>query len=136
MDRHFLAATALAAAFSLAIAVAAAQDTGGEAAPKQGGQAATGAQPGPGMMRGQSMMRGPGMMGAPGRGMRGGRHGAMGPMMMRVMFVAIDADGNGTLSLEEVQSFHARMFAAADEDGDGELAPEELRQFMIGDIDE
>jgi Ca2+-binding EF-hand superfamily protein len=52
------------------------------------------------------------------------------PMMMRVMFALVDADGSGGLSLEEVQTAHARLFAAADADDDGELTPREMRRFM------
>ena len=58
MNRHILAATAFSAAFTVGVAGAAAQDSGGATAPAQGGQAATGAQPGPGMAGGPGMMRG------------------------------------------------------------------------------
>ena len=39
--------------------------------------------------------------------------GMMGPGMMRMMLIVMDTDGDGALSLEEVQAVHARMFAAA-----------------------
>ena len=53
-------------------------------------------------------------------------------MMMRMLFIAVDTDGSGTLSLPEVQEFHARMFKAADADDDGELTPAEMRAIMMG----
>lgn len=71
---------------------------------------------GSGMM-GSGMMRG-GMMG----------HDAM----MRIMFAVADENGDGTLSLEEMQTMHARIFRAADADGDGSLTLEEIRSFMTG----
>lgn len=82
-------------------------------------------QPSGGQMmqrQGQGMMQqgrqGPGMMG------RGG--------MMRVMFAIMDADGDGALSLEEVQEVHARIFNAADADDDGRVTPEEMQAFFHG----
>ncbi|MAS41926.1 MAG: hypothetical protein CML46_21990 [Rhodobacteraceae bacterium] len=72
-----------------------------------------------------SMMMG-GMMGN-GRGPRGGRMGPP-PMMMRMMFAIADADGNGSISLEEMQEIHARMFRAVAADHDGGVTP--MRAFM------
>jgi hypothetical protein len=91
----------------------------------------------PGMQRGQ---RGygryrdgrPGMMrhyrrGGDGMGMMQGMgHGAM----MQVLFAIMDADGDGALSLEEVQEAHARIFAHMDADGDGQVTKEEIRAFF------
>jgi hypothetical protein len=67
-----------------------------------------------------------------------GRHGGPGGMgprmmphgMMTVMFVLMDADGNGTLSLEEVLAVEERFFNRADADGDGELTEAELMGFI------
>ena len=59
-------------------------------------------------MTGQDMMghTGGGMMG---HGMRG--RGMMGHgMSMRIIFVLMDTDGDGTLSLEEFQNAHAKIF--------------------------
>ena len=87
-------------------------------------------QPSGGQMmqrQGQGMMQqgrqGPGMM---------GRGGMMGGGMMRVMFAIMDADGDGALSLEEVQEVHARIFNAVDADGDGRVTPEEMQAFFHG----
>lgn len=68
------------------------------------------------------------------RGDRGSRMGH-GPqhghgMAMRMMWILIDADGSGGLSLEEIQEAHERIFQAVDADGDGEVTPEEIRMFM------
>src|SRR6266496_3748614 len=52
-------------------------------------------------------MMGRGMMGE--RGMMG--HGMMGRgMTMRMIFALIDADGDGTISLQEFQAAHERIF--------------------------
>ena len=91
--------------------------------------------PGPGMMGGGMMgggMMGPGFMGG---GMMG--PGMMGSgMMMTMMMAMMDTDGDGALSLEEVQAVHARMFKYVDADGDGKLSPDELRGFFHGDADD
>lgn len=74
-------------------------------------------------------MMGPGMM-VPG----GMDHDAMrpGPGMMRVMMIIVDADGDGALSLQEVQDVHSRLFKAADVDGNSRLTMDELGEFMGG----
>ena len=86
-------------------------------------------QPGerPGMMGGGGMM-GRGMMG---RGMMGSD--AMGPpIMFRMVFALMDADGDGTLSLAEFQAAHERIFKAMDSNKDGKLTLEEMQAFMNG----
>ena len=66
-----------------------------------------------------------------GGGMMGG--GAMGPpFMLRMMFALMDADGDGTISLQEFQAAHERIFKAMDSDKDGKLTLEELRAFIHG----
>ena len=66
-----------------------------------------------------------------GRGMMGG--GAMGPpFMMRMMFALMDADSDGTISLEEFQAAHERIFKAMDTNKDGKLTLEEMQAFMHG----
>ena len=80
-----------------------------------------------GGMMGRDMMGG-GMMG---RGMTGG--GMMGsPFMMRMIFALMDADGDGTISLQEFQAAHERIFKAMDTNKDGKLTPEEMHGFMHG----
>lgn len=59
--------------------------------------------------------------------------GMMGPGMMRMMLIVMDTDGDGALSLEEVQAVHARVFSAMDADGDGRVTPEEMEAFMHGE---
>jgi hypothetical protein len=124
-----------------------------------GSAAVAGAQPGsgPGPMMQGPMMQGPpgageGARQAPPdayddrrRGAGGWRHGwrgdrdwgprhmrghMMGPGMMRLMIILMDTDGDGALSLEEVQAVHARIFRAIDADGDNRVTPEEIQAFF------
>jgi hypothetical protein len=83
-------------------------------------------------MMGHGGMGGGAMMGRMmGRGMMGG--GAMGsPFMMRMMFALMDADGDGTISLQEFQAAHERIFKAMDTNRDGKLTPEEMQTFIHG----
>lgn len=71
---------------------------------------------GPGMMMGSPRM----MMGPGGAG------------MMRMMIVMLDTDGDGMLSLEEMQAMHARMFKAMDANKDSRVTAEEMQKFMQG----
>lgn len=77
-------------------------------------------------------MRGGGMMGhMMGHSMMGG--GAMEPpFMMRMMFALMDADGDGTISLQEFQAAHERIFKAMDSNRDGKLTLEEMQAFIHG----
>src|SRR5690349_21593935 len=88
-------------------------------------------QDGAGTM-GHGNMMGGGMMGSMmGRGMMGG--GMMGPpFMMRMMFALMDADGDGTISLQEFQTAHERIFKAMDNNRDGKLTLEEMQTFIHG----
>jgi predicted lipid-binding transport protein (Tim44 family) len=101
----------------------------GQAAPAQTSPA--GPEERQGMMRGGNMM---GMMmgrGAKDRGMAGG--GAMAsPVMFRLIFALMDADGDGTITLAEFQSAHERIFRAMDSNKDGKLTQEEMIAFMHG----
>ncbi len=78
-----------------------------------------------------------GQGGMMGRGMGGGHmmgHGMMGPppAMMRMMFALMDADGDGTISLQEFQAAHERIFKGMDTNRDGKLTPEEMKAFIHG----
>lgn len=76
-------------------------------------------------------MMGRGMMG---QGMKG--RGAMGsdamepPVVFRIIFALMDADGDGTLSLLEFQAAHERIYKAMDRDKDGKLTFDEMMTFM------
>jgi hypothetical protein len=64
-------------------------------------------------------------------GMKG--HGMMGHgMCKRIMFALMDTDGDGTLSVEEFQTAHAKIFKAIDANKDGKVTPEEMEMFMSG----
>jgi hypothetical protein len=83
-----------------------------------------------GMMGGAHGMMGHGMMGG---GMMGpGRSGIMPPLMMRMMFSLMDADGDGKLSLQEFQAAHERIFKAIDANKDAFVTLEEMQNFMHG----
>jgi EF hand len=79
------------------------------------------------------VMTGGGMMGhgyghnEPFRG-----RGMMGPMIGRIIFILMDADGDGKLTLQEFQAAHERIFKAMDTDHDGTVTFEEMQAFMRG----
>ena len=138
MGKHVLVLTAFAVvlAFSVLGPIAQAQ---GPAAGSQ--QNPSGTQDGGGMMGRGGMMDG-GMMG---HGMMGMGHGMMGggmmgqgrprglaPMMMRMIFSLMDADGDGKLSLLEFQAAHERIFKAMDANKDGFVTFEEMQNFIHG----
>jgi EF hand len=87
---------------------------------------------GQGQPYGGGGMMGYGMGGMMGHGMEGmgGPGTMMRPGMMRMMVVMMDTDGDGALSLEEVQSVHARIFKAMDVDKNGKVTLEEIQQFF------
>jgi EF hand len=70
-----------------------------------------------------------GMMGH--HGWHRGR-GMMSPVMARIIFSLMDADGDGTVSLQEWQAAHERIFKAMDTDHDGTVSFEEMQAFMRG----
>ncbi|WEX90209.1 EF-hand domain-containing protein [Sinorhizobium garamanticum] len=73
-------------------------------------------------MMGQDMM-GRGMMGRmPMMAMRG--------HMMKIMFAIADADGDGSLSFDEVTAIHKRIFDNVDTNKDGKVSTEEIQAFM------
>jgi len=53
-------------------------------------------------------------------------------MAMRIIFSLMDADGDGTVSLQEFQAAHERIFKAMDADHDGTVSFEEMQAFMRG----
>jgi EF hand len=75
-----------------------------------------------------------GQGGMMGRGMMGGHMtGAMGPpVMFRMMFALMDADSDGTISLQEFQAAHEKIFKAMDSKKDGKLTLEEMQAFPHG----
>ncbi len=76
-------------------------------------------------------MMGPGMMrGGYGGGMGRGR--MSGPIVMRLMFSLMDADGDGKISLQEFQAAHERIFKAMDANKDGFVTLEEMQDFIRG----
>jgi EF hand len=93
-------------------------------------------QPEGGMMGGRMMgggMRSEGTMGGDPMhgGMRGQQRGPVGTgMMMRMMFSLMDADGDGSISLQEFQGAHERIFKGIDQNKDGRLTMEEMQSFM------
>ncbi|RKF16687.1 hypothetical protein D6850_03870 [Roseovarius spongiae] len=62
------------------------------------------------------------------RGKHHGKHrrGGFGGEMMRTLFDAVDADGDGTVTREEVDSYRASRLAEVDASGDGALSIEEF----------
>jgi len=51
---------------------------------------------------------------------------------MRIIFSLMDADGDGTVSLQEYQAAQERIFRAIDADHDGTVTFEEMQDFMGG----
>jgi len=73
------------------------------------------------------------MMGMMGRGYgHHGCHGGYGMVGMRIIFSLMDADGDGTVSLQEFQAAQERIFRAMDADHDGTVTLEEMEDFMSG----
>jgi EF hand len=85
-----------------------------------------------GMMGGHPGMMGGGMMGFGHHDWDRGRASIAGPMMMRIIFSLMDADGDGKLTLQEFQAAHERIFKAMDADHDGTVTLEEMQTFMRG----
>ncbi len=83
-----------------------------------------------GMMDQGGMMDHGGMMGQGGMSGMGGMDGMSPDAMLGMMMSMMDTDDDGTLSLEEVQTVHARMFERVDTDDDGQVTTEEMKGFM------
>jgi EF hand domain-containing protein len=97
----------------------------------QGGYGNRGEMMGP-MMRGGMMGRGMMGHGMMVQGRRGAVPGTMGPLMMRMMFALMDADGDGKISLQEFQVAHERIFKAMDANKDGFVTLQEMQEFIRG----
>jgi Ca2+-binding EF-hand superfamily protein len=67
-----------------------------------------------------------------GRGMMGQGRMMRGMMLLRIIFALMDADGDGTISLQEWQEAHERIFKAMDANHDGRLTLDEIRAVMTG----
>jgi hypothetical protein len=92
--------------------------------------------PHPGGMMGMMSGHSPGMMGMMGQG--AGYHDwyrgrdIAAPVMMRMIFSLMDADGDGKLTLQEFQAAHERIFKAMDTDHNGTVTLEEMQAFIRG----
>jgi EF hand len=133
MRKHVLVLATTAAILALGANAAIAQAPGAET---PGTQQSPVAQPNPanhGMMGDHPGMMGHGMMGG-GYGHHDWSRGRdiMGPVMMRMIFSLMDADGDGKLTLQEWQAAHERIFKAMDTDHDGTVSLEEMQAFMRG----
>ena len=73
-------------------------------------------------------MMGHGMMGDAMMGRMMGHRMMDSPFMMRMMFALMDADGDGTISLQEFQAAHERIFKSMDVNRDGKLTLEEMQR--------
>jgi EF hand len=51
-------------------------------------------------------------------------------VLMRMIFSLMDADGDGSISLQEFQAAHERIFKGIDQNKDGRVTMEEMRIFM------
>ena len=65
-------------------------------------------------------------------GLGGGVMGATSRLLMRMIFSLMDADGDGTISLEEFKAAHERIFKGIDANKDGKVTMEEMAAFMRG----
>jgi Ca2+-binding EF-hand superfamily protein len=61
---------------------------------------------------------------------RGGRH-----MDMRAAITQFDLDGDGALTLAEIEEAQALRFSSADADGDGLLSEAELAEMLLRDME-
>ena len=87
----------------------------------------------PGMM-GQGMM-GTGMMSgmmppSQMRPMAMMHMSGMRPPMLKIFFAATDADGDGALTAEEISAMHGRIFVVVDADRSGTVTLDEMQRFL------
>jgi Ca2+-binding EF-hand superfamily protein len=55
------------------------------------------------------------------------------PVLMRMIFSLMDADGDGAVSLDEFKAAHERIFKGMDADRNGLLTLDEMLTFMRGE---
>jgi len=128
MRKHVLVLTTTVVFFACGAVAASAQAPG---APTPG-HPTTQLIPGGSMMQEESDPDG-GMMGMMGRGYgHYGCHGGHAMVGMRIIFSLMDADGDGTVSLQEFQAAQERIFRAMDADHDGTVTLQEMEDFMSG----
>jgi EF hand len=126
MGKHVLLITTTAAILAWGAIAASAQAPVAQQSPT------TQPIPGSSMMRDENDPDG-GMMGMIGRGHgQHGCHEGHGMVGMRIIFSLMDADGDGTVSLQEFQAAQERIFRAMDADHDGTVTLEEMEDFMRG----
>ena len=65
-----------------------------------------------------------------------GKRGPMGRMPLFTHFAAIDTDGNGEVTMAELEAFGAARFDEADKDGDGLLSRDEVLAMIQARIEE
>ena len=131
MRRHVLLLTTTAVILVCGAIAASAQAPVAQTPAAQQGSA-TQPIPGGSMMHEESDPDG-GTMGMMGRGYgHHGCHGGHGMVGMRIIFSLMDADGDGTVSLQEYQAAQERIFRAMDADHDGTVSLEEMQDFMRG----
>jgi hypothetical protein len=131
MRRHVLLLTTTTAILA-SVTIAASAQAPVAQAPATPQSSTTQPIPGGSMMQEESDPDG-GMMGMMGR--RCGHHGCdRGHSMvgLRIIFSLMDADGDGTVSLQEFQAAQERIFRAMDADHDGTVSLEEMQDFMRG----
>jgi EF hand len=131
MRRHVLLFTTTTAILT-SVTIAASAQAPVAQAPATPQSSTTQPIPGGSMMHEESDPDG-GTMGMMGRGYgRHGNHGGHGMVGMRIIFSLMDADGDGTVSLQEWQAAHERIFKAMDTDHDGTVSFEEMQAFFQG----
>jgi Ca2+-binding EF-hand superfamily protein len=55
-----------------------------------------------------------------------------GPLMMHIVFILMDNNGDGTISLQKFQTTRERIFEAMDSNKDGSLTLDEMHAFVHG----
>ncbi|MER2508624.1 MAG: EF-hand domain-containing protein [Amaricoccus sp.] len=61
-------------------------------------------------------------------------HGPRGPEFLRAIFTEADADGDGTLTAVEIETYRGAQFGAADANGDGKVSLDEFATVYFARI--